>query len=147
MLGIWTSDCSWGMTFNLCWYLFIFLQCVQDLHQRIYSLFFDSISWDRKNQTWTLTEKLKPLVVNVDLKRNNRTVFKSTSFAGYVGILTGIKPVSVSEIAKALICFSFLKNVYKRVICVYLQREFTLTMNERFNIDGGYVGKMPFLGM
>ncbi|KAF4091371.1 hypothetical protein AMELA_G00036130 [Ameiurus melas] len=74
------------------------------------------MGWDRKKQTWTLTEKLKPLVVNVDLKRNNRTVFKSTSFAGYVGMLTGIKP-----------------------------REFTLTMNERFNIDGGYVGILEWI--
>ncbi|KAG7269447.1 hypothetical protein CRUP_032301 [Coryphaenoides rupestris] len=37
-------------------------------------------------------ERLKPLVVNVDFKRNGHTVFKSTTFAGYIGMLTGIKP-------------------------------------------------------
>lgn len=98
MPGIWTLDCLWGMIFNLYLY-FLFGMCL------IFMLnllpYFDSVSWDRKNQTWTLTEKLKPLVVNVDLKRNNKTVFKSTSFVGYVGMLTGIRPVSVSELSKA----------------------------------------------
>lgn len=46
-----------------------------------------------KNRTWIITEKLRPLVVNVDFRRNNHTVFKSTNFAGYVGMLTGIRPV------------------------------------------------------
>lgn len=51
------------------------------------------LRWDVKNKTWIVTEKLRPLVVNVDFRRNNRTVFKSTNFAGYVGMLTGIRPV------------------------------------------------------
>lgn len=53
-------------------------------------------SWDMKNQSWVITEKLKPLVVNVDFRRNNNTVFKSTNFAGYVGMLTGIQPVTLT---------------------------------------------------
>uniref|UniRef100_A0AAR2LWB6 ceramidase n=1 Tax=Pygocentrus nattereri TaxID=42514 RepID=A0AAR2LWB6_PYGNA len=57
-----------------------------------------------------------PLVVNVDFKRNNKTVFKSTSFAGYVGMLTGIRP-----------------------------KEFTLTVNERFSVDGGYIGILEWI--
>uniref|UniRef100_A0A8B9RL64 Acid ceramidase n=1 Tax=Astyanax mexicanus TaxID=7994 RepID=A0A8B9RL64_ASTMX len=74
------------------------------------------MGWDIKNQTWTLTEKLKPLVVNVDFQRKSRTVFKSTGFAGYVGVLTGIRP-----------------------------KEFTLTMNERFDVDGGYIGILEWI--
>uniref|UniRef100_A0AAY4E7J4 Acid ceramidase n=1 Tax=Denticeps clupeoides TaxID=299321 RepID=A0AAY4E7J4_9TELE len=74
------------------------------------------MGWDRQNKSWTITEKLKPLVVNVDFQRNNQTVFKSTSFAGYVGMLTGIRP-----------------NI------------FTLTINERFNFDGGYVGILEWI--
>lgn len=46
-----------------------------------------------KNKSWIISEKLKPLVVNLDFRRENQTVFKSTNFAGYVGMLTGIKPV------------------------------------------------------
>ncbi|KAJ8335926.1 hypothetical protein SKAU_G00392680 [Synaphobranchus kaupii] len=74
------------------------------------------MGWDLKNKTWTITEKLKPLVVNVDFTRNNRTVFKSTNFAGYVGMLTGIRP-----------------------------HTFTLTMNERFSLDGGYIGILEWI--
>uniref|UniRef100_A0A3Q3E3R5 Acid ceramidase n=1 Tax=Labrus bergylta TaxID=56723 RepID=A0A3Q3E3R5_9LABR len=72
--------------------------------------------WDVKNKSWIISEKLKPLVVNLDFKRNNQTVFKSTNFAGYVGMLTGIKP-----------------------------QLFTLTMNERFSIDGGYIGILEWI--
>ncbi|KAJ8271748.1 hypothetical protein COCON_G00106070 [Conger conger] len=74
------------------------------------------MGWDLKNKSWTITEKLKPLVVNVDFTRNNRTVFKSTNFAGYVGMLTGIRP-----------------------------HTFTLTMNERFSLDGGYIGILEWI--
>ncbi|NP_001006088.1 N-acylsphingosine amidohydrolase (acid ceramidase) 1a precursor [Danio rerio] len=74
------------------------------------------MGWDRQNKTWTLTEKLKPLVVNINFERKNQTVFKSTSFAGYVGMLTGIRP-----------------------------GELTLTMNERFDFDGGYIGILDWI--
>uniref|UniRef100_A0A8C5BVR4 Acid ceramidase n=1 Tax=Gadus morhua TaxID=8049 RepID=A0A8C5BVR4_GADMO len=74
------------------------------------------MGWDMKNRSWIVAEQLKPLVVNVDFRRNNQTVFKSTTFAGYIGMLTGIKP-----------------NV------------FTLTMNERFSLDGGYIGILEWI--
>ena len=47
-----------------------------------------------KNRTWEVTEALRPLVVNLDYQRRGKTVFKSVNFAGYIGILTGLKPVS-----------------------------------------------------
>uniref|UniRef100_A0A8C8CKK3 Acid ceramidase n=1 Tax=Oncorhynchus tshawytscha TaxID=74940 RepID=A0A8C8CKK3_ONCTS len=74
------------------------------------------MGWDMKNRSWLITEKLKPLVVNIDFQRGNKTVFKSTNFAGYVGMLTGIKP-----------------------------HAFTLTMNERFSLDGGYIGIVEWI--
>ncbi|XP_072240939.1 acid ceramidase [Leuresthes tenuis] len=74
------------------------------------------MGWDIKNKSWTISEKLKPLVVNLDFRRKNQTVFKSTNFAGYVGMLTGIKP-----------------------------HIFTLTMNERFSLDGGYIGILEWI--
>lgn len=74
------------------------------------------LGWDMKNKSWIISEKLKPLVVNLDFQRNNQTVFKSTNFAGYVGMLTGIRP-----------------------------HMFTLTMNERFSLDGGYIGILEWI--
>ncbi|XP_063314151.1 acid ceramidase [Pelobates fuscus] len=74
------------------------------------------LGWDVKNHTWAVTELLRPLVVNVKFQRNNKTVFVSTSFAGYVGMLTGMKPGI-----------------------------FTLTMNERYSLDGGYIGVLEWI--
>ncbi|XP_060783852.1 N-acylsphingosine amidohydrolase (acid ceramidase) 1a [Neoarius graeffei] len=118
------SDVPLGevMLFNIFYEVFTVCTSVvaEDLNGNVYHArnldFGLFMGWDQKTQTWTLTEKLKPLVVNVDLKRNNRTVFRSTSFAGYVGMLTGIRP-----------------------------KEFTLTMNERFDVDGGYIGILEWI--
>uniref|UniRef100_A0A8C5LQ97 Acid ceramidase n=1 Tax=Leptobrachium leishanense TaxID=445787 RepID=A0A8C5LQ97_9ANUR len=74
------------------------------------------LGWDVKNNTWAVAELLRPLVVNVNFVRNNKTVFMSTSFAGYVGMLTGMKPGI-----------------------------FTLTMNERYSLDGGYIGVLEWI--
>lgn len=51
------------------------------------------LGWDGKNQTWLTTENLRPLVVKLTFTRGNRTLFQSINFAGYTGILTGIKKV------------------------------------------------------
>uniref|UniRef100_UPI00398ED09C acid ceramidase isoform X2 n=1 Tax=Pristiophorus japonicus TaxID=55135 RepID=UPI00398ED09C len=74
------------------------------------------LGWDFRNSSWRIPEYLKPLTVNLDFQKNNRTVFKSTNFAGYVGMLTGMRPGM-----------------------------FTLTMNERFSIDGGYIGIIEWI--
>ncbi|XP_041356893.1 acid ceramidase-like [Gigantopelta aegis] len=74
------------------------------------------MGWNIKNHTWIITEALRPLVINVDYQRGGKTVFKAVHFAGYVGVLTGVRP-----------------------------KLFTLSMNERFNIDGGYIGILEWI--
>ncbi|XP_068961064.1 acid ceramidase [Petaurus breviceps papuanus] len=74
------------------------------------------LGWNMNNNSWTVTENLKPISVNLNFQKNNRTVFKATSFAGYVGTLTGMKP-----------------------------GVFSLTLNERFNSDGGYLGVLEWM--
>ncbi|KAL8207365.1 UNVERIFIED_CONTAM: hypothetical protein K2H54_055422 [Gekko kuhli] len=74
------------------------------------------LGWDIKNSSWIVTQKLKPLMVSLDFQRNNKTVFQSANLAGYVGIVSGIRPGI-----------------------------FTLTMNERFSIDGGYIGVFEWI--
>ncbi|CAK7295455.1 Acid ceramidase [Vulpes lagopus] len=74
------------------------------------------LGWNINNNTWVVTEQLKPLTVNLDFQRNNKTVFKASSFAGYVGMLTGFKPGL-----------------------------FSLTLNERFSINGGYLGVIEWI--
>ncbi|XP_016040728.1 acid ceramidase [Erinaceus europaeus] len=74
------------------------------------------LGWNINNNTWIVTEELKPLTVNLDFQRSNKTVFKASSFAGYVGMLTGFKPGL-----------------------------FSLTLNERFSLNGGYIGVLEWM--
>ncbi|KAB0347512.1 hypothetical protein FD754_012369, partial [Muntiacus muntjak] len=74
------------------------------------------LGWNINNDTWVVTEELKPLTVNLDFQRNNKTLFKATAFAGYVGMLTGFKPGL-----------------------------FSVTLNERFSMDGGFMGVIEWI--
>lgn len=74
------------------------------------------MGWESKNHTWEVTEALRPGVITLDWQRGGKTVFRSVNFAGYIGILTGMK-----------------------------QGIFTLTMNERFSLDGGYIGIIKWI--
>lgn len=74
------------------------------------------MGWDIKNKTWAITERLRPLIVNLDWQRKGKTVFKSVNYAGFTGILTAVKP-----------------NL------------FTFSMDERFNADGGFIGIIKWL--
>ena len=74
------------------------------------------LGWDNQNDTWLLTEKLRKIIKNVDFRQNGKTAYQSASFLGYVGLLTAVKP-----------------------------NTFTLTINERFNKDGGFVGIFNWL--
>lgn len=74
------------------------------------------LGWDVKNHTWLTTEALRPLVVELDFQRGGQTVYKSVNFAGYIGVLTGMKP-----------------------------QRFTLTLDERFSMEGGFVGIIRWL--
>ncbi|CAK8686196.1 unnamed protein product [Clavelina lepadiformis] len=74
------------------------------------------MGWDVKNHTWLITEYLRPLVVNVEFVKGGKVLYKAVNFAGYVGVLTGIKPGVLS-----------------------------FTLNERFNLDGGFVGMLEWI--
>ena len=62
------------------------------ISQTIVFLFVFS-RWDIHNHTWPIAEALRPAVVNLDFQRGGETLFRATNFAGYVGIITAIKPV------------------------------------------------------
>jgi acid ceramidase len=74
------------------------------------------MGWDIQNDTWPVAEMLRPIVVNVEYMKGGKLVYKAVHFAGYIGILSAIKP-----------------------------DVFTLTMNERFGVDGGYIGMLEWL--
>ncbi|XP_030047332.1 acid ceramidase [Microcaecilia unicolor] len=48
--------------------------------------------WDIKHSAWILNRALKPLLLNIDFQKKKKTVFKGVTFAGFAGVLTGIRP-------------------------------------------------------
>ncbi|CAB4037165.1 Hypothetical predicted protein, partial [Paramuricea clavata] len=74
------------------------------------------LRWDVANNTWALSEALRPLILNFNFQRSGKTVYVITGFTGFIGAITGMKPGVI-----------------------------TLTMNERFVPDGGFVGLIEWL--
>jgi len=46
---------------------------------------------DNKTRTWSLTEKLRPLLVNLNFVRGGVSLYNTTQYAEFVGLLTGMK--------------------------------------------------------
>lgn len=74
------------------------------------------MGWDTKNHTWKITEAIQRTTVQIEFYKENQLLYKSVGFAGYVGIITAIKP-----------------------------KHFTLTINERFKLNGGYIGILEWI--
>ncbi|XP_052791984.1 acid ceramidase-like [Mya arenaria] len=109
-------------TYNIFYELFTVCTSIvsQDVNGKMYHArnldFGLFLGWDVKNRTWELTEVLRPAIINVDWQRDGQTVFRSVQYAGYIGVLTAVK-----------------KGV------------FTYSMNERFRLDGGYMGILEYI--
>ncbi|KAF1764360.1 hypothetical protein GCK72_004307 [Caenorhabditis remanei] len=48
--------------------------------------------WDIDAQSWGLTDALKKVSVNINFFKNGKLVFKGSTLAGHVGVLTAMKP-------------------------------------------------------
>jgi hypothetical protein len=59
------------------------------------AFFSYAFRWDAKLHAWKVTAALKPMIVNLDFKKGGKTIFRTVNFAGYIGALTGYKPVSL----------------------------------------------------
>ncbi|KAI3382432.1 hypothetical protein SNEBB_003485 [Seison nebaliae] len=49
------------------------------------------MGWDVRNHTWSIEEKLKPLLRNVKFVKNGKVFYEMVSYVGYVGALTIMK--------------------------------------------------------
>lgn len=96
--------------FTLCTSIIAFDENGNTMHGRNldFGLF---LGWDLKNDTWQLSELLRPLIVNVEYTRGGVVQYKTVTFVGFVGLITGVKPGVMS-----------------------------LSINERFGVYGGYIG-------
>jgi acid ceramidase len=89
------------------------------------------MGWNHTTHNWYLYEKLRPSIINVRWTKGGKEVFKSVNFAGYIGVYNGLKQVSVD------FCLTNHTTI--------AQGAFTVTMNERFNINGGFIGLLQWL--
>ncbi|CAF3770966.1 unnamed protein product [Rotaria magnacalcarata] len=74
------------------------------------------LGWDMINNTWELSEKLRPLITQVNFTQNGQVIFRTTTFAGYIGVITGVRP-----------------------------GVFSISMNERYGLKGGYIGLIEWI--
>eukprot|EP01094_Clydonella_sp_ATCC50884_P020974 TRINITY_DN4494_c0_g1_i1.p2 TRINITY_DN4494_c0_g1~~TRINITY_DN4494_c0_g1_i1.p2 ORF type:complete len:243 (+),score=87.86 TRINITY_DN4494_c0_g1_i1:553-1281(+) len=51
---------------------------------------FPAYNWT--DHQWELTQKLRPLMVDVAFEQNGKLLFRSVHFIGYVGVLSAMKP-------------------------------------------------------
>ena len=65
--------------------------------------------WDIGNDTWKLPEMLRPVVINVNYTRGGVVQYKTVTFVGFVGVITGLREVG------DLICFQcyILNNILR----------------------------------
>ncbi|CAD6185597.1 unnamed protein product [Caenorhabditis auriculariae] len=52
--------------------------------------------WDIPAQSWGLTESLKKVTVNLNFLKGGKILFKGSTLAGHVGVLTAMKPYAFS---------------------------------------------------
>ncbi|KAI6243753.1 N-acylethanolamine-hydrolyzing acid amidase [Aphelenchoides fujianensis] len=77
--------------------------------------------WNASTHQWRLTELLRKNSVSLDFKRNGTTLFKGTTFAGHVGLLSGW--VQSTECSPTALAKGYRPN------------GFTLTINARIRTD------------
>jgi acid ceramidase len=53
--------------------------------------FGEFMGTDPELHSWELTKKLKPLLMNLNFVRGGVTLYQSTQYAGFVGLLTGLR--------------------------------------------------------
>ena len=72
------------------------------------------------NNTWALSEALRPLVLNFHFQRGGKTVYVITGFTGFIGAITGMKPVRIYDIVNSsgTPIRGLIVNLMKRFSCL-----------------------------
>jgi len=111
------------------------------------------MGWDKINHTWTLSEKLRPLMAQVNYTKNGQVLFRTTSFIGYIGSLTGVKPgifsISINErnIAKGgyIGLIEWIYNINRNQSFITFAIRDMLTNAENYDQVVQYLAKVPLL--
>ncbi|VDM58126.1 unnamed protein product [Angiostrongylus costaricensis] len=74
------------------------------------------LGWNPEIHEWEISSALRRMIINVNWMKDGKILYKSNNFAGYIGIYNGMK-----------------------------ERAFSITANERFQLDGGYLGMLRWM--
>ena len=67
-------------------------QTGEHMHVRNLDFFGALMGGDsKKEHIWKISQNLRQLSINVEVRKDNEGVFNQTTFAGYVGVLTAVK--------------------------------------------------------
>mmetsp|Transcript_3544 Transcript_3544/g.5640 ORF Transcript_3544/g.5640 Transcript_3544/m.5640 type:complete len:403 (+) Transcript_3544:50-1258(+) len=89
-------------------------------------------AFDFKHLQWTMTEALRPLVVNVDVQKGGKTLYKSTSYAGFAGVITGLKKGGFSISVDSRFDNKFDIGLIKWLLGDHKHQELTFTVRKTF---------------
>ncbi|KJH52398.1 linear amide C-N hydrolase, choloylglycine hydrolase family protein [Dictyocaulus viviparus] len=74
------------------------------------------LGWNPDIHEWQISSTLRKMIINVNWIKDGKILYKSNNFAGYIGIYNGMK-----------------------------KGAFSITANERFQLNGGYLGMFRWL--
>merc|ERR1719482_210223 len=50
-----------------------------------------AMGWNHTEHQWAMTDRLRPLVMNVRFQRGGQTLYRGTQLLGYVGVMSGMR--------------------------------------------------------
>mmetsp|Transcript_6859 Transcript_6859/g.13592 ORF Transcript_6859/g.13592 Transcript_6859/m.13592 type:complete len:226 (-) Transcript_6859:313-990(-) len=79
---------------------------------------------------WRLTDALRPLVANVDVRRAGKTLYYSTTYAGFTGVITGMRPHAFSVSVDSRFDNKFDIGLVKWILGDHTHHELTFTVRQ-----------------
>mmetsp|Transcript_23133 Transcript_23133/g.33798 ORF Transcript_23133/g.33798 Transcript_23133/m.33798 type:complete len:330 (+) Transcript_23133:1-990(+) len=95
---------------------------------------------DPDNHTWLLTEKLRAVLMNVEFVRDGKPLYNATTYAGFIGLLSGSRPDAFSITVNTRYDDTFLGGIIgwflgKNDDCQFLTFQTRLTMEGNSTFD------------
>lgn len=88
---------GWDLTNDVYFFYFVFLSFLE-----FYCFYFPI-------KTWFISQLLKPLILTTEFTRNEQVEYRTVGFFGFVGVLTGVRPV-ISKITLSFLLLNYAVN-------------------------------------
>jgi len=96
---------------------------------------------------WELTSRLRPLVINVDVQKNKKTLYKTTTFNGFIGGHTLMRPGGVSATIDTRFDTGFDAGLLEKLLLGNLDKgtEITMAVREMIETSATYEEALDFI--